>query len=84
LLHVLNKHGADGDLPDKERLRMIPQPDVCIRWDRQIMSASTLGTKSVQTSHAILEGMSALSLQLSGGSAEETPTLWKRIFSRWA
>lgn len=84
LLHVLNKHGADGDLPDKERLRMIPQPDVCIRWDRQIMSASTLGTKSVQTSHAILEGMSALSLQLSGGSAEEIPTLWKRIFSRWA
>jgi pilus assembly protein CpaE len=84
LLHVLNKHGADGDLPDKERLRMIPQPDVCIRWDRQIMSASTLGTKSVQTSHAILEGMSALSLQLSGGAAEETPTLWKRIFSRWA
>jgi pilus assembly protein CpaE len=84
VLHVLNKHGADGDLPDKERLRMIPQPEICIRWDRQIMSASTLGTKSVQTSHAILEGMSALSLQLSGGSAEETPTLWKRIFSRWA
>jgi pilus assembly protein CpaE len=84
LLHVLNKHGADGDLPDMERLRMIPSPEICIRWDRQIMNAATLGTKNVQTSHAIREGMSALSLQLSGGAAEETPTLWKRIFSRWA
>jgi pilus assembly protein CpaE len=84
LLHVLNKHGADGDLPDQERLRMIPDPDVCIRWDRQIMSASTLGTKNVQTSRAIREGMSALSLQLSGGVAEVSPSLWKRIFSRWA
>jgi hypothetical protein len=63
---------------------MIPDPDVRIRWDRQIMSASTLGTQKVQTSHAIREGMSALSLQLSGGVAEETPSLWKRIFSRWA
>jgi pilus assembly protein CpaE len=84
VLHVLNKHGADGDLPDKERLRMIPQPEICIRWDRQIMSASTLGTKSVQTSQAIREGMSALSLLLSGGTAAETPTLWKRMFGRWA
>jgi hypothetical protein len=84
LLHVLNKHGADGDLPDKERLRMIPAPDISIRWDRQVMSASPLGTKNVQASRAIREGMSALSLQLSGGAAEERPTLWKRIFSRWA
>jgi len=84
LLHVLNKNGADGSLPDKERLRMIPEPEVCIRWDRQIMSASTLGTKNVQTSHSIREGMSVLSLQLSGGAAEEVPTLWKRIFGRWA
>jgi pilus assembly protein CpaE len=84
LLHVLNKHGADGDLPDKERLRMIPEPDVCIRWDRQIMSASTLGTKNVQTSHAIRDGMSVLSLQLSGGAAQETPTFWQRMLRRWA
>jgi pilus assembly protein CpaE len=84
VLHVLNKHGADGELPDKERLRMIPEPEVCIRWDRQIMSASTLGTKNVQTSRIIREGMSMLSLLLSGGAVEEQPTLWARVFSRWA
>jgi pilus assembly protein CpaE len=84
LLHVLNKYGADGELPDKERLRMIPQPEVCIRWDRAIMSASALGTKNAQATHAMREGMAALSLQLSGGAAEELPTFWKRIFSRWA
>lgn len=84
VLHVLNKHGVDGELPDKERLRMIPEPEVSIRWDRQIMGASTLGTKTVQASRAIREGMSSLSLQLSGGAAEEATTFWTRIFSRWA
>jgi pilus assembly protein CpaE len=84
VLHVLNKHGAEGELPEKERLRMIPQPEVCIRWDPGIMSGSTLGTKNVQNTRSIREGVSALSLQLSGGAAEEVPTLWKRIFGRWA
>jgi pilus assembly protein CpaE len=84
VLHVLNKHGVEGELPEKERLRMIPPPEVCIRWDPGVMSGSTLGTKNVQNTRAIREGVSALSLQLSGGAAEEAPTLWTRIFSRWA
>ncbi len=84
VLEVRNKSGAEGALPDKERLRVLPQPEVSIRWDRHIMAASVLGTKTVQTCHAIREGMAALSLQLSGGAGEERPAFWARVFSRWA
>jgi len=84
VLQVLNKSGAEGALPDKERLRILPPPEVSIRWDPHIMTASVLGTKTVKTSRAIREGMAALSLQLSGGAGEERPAFWARVFGRWA
>ncbi len=84
VLQVLNKMGADGALPDKERLRVCPAPEVSIRWDRQIMTASVLGTKTVQTCRAIRDGMGPLSLRLSGGAGKNRESLWTRIFTRWA
>lgn len=80
VVHVLNKHTAEGELPEEEMLRVIPAPDVNIRYDRKIMNAATLGTKSVQERAAMREGMAALSLRLSGTAAEEERSLWKRIF----
>jgi pilus assembly protein CpaE len=80
LLHVLNKKNADGALPEEEARRVIPPPDVSIRWDREIMSAAALGTKAVQECGAISDAMAALSRQLSGGAAEQDASLWKRIF----
>ena len=84
VLQVLNKAGADGALPDKERLRIAPPPEVSVRWDSQIMSASVLGTKTVKANRAIREGMAALSLKLSGGAGEERRSFWTKVFSRWA
>lgn len=84
VLQVLNKSGAEGALPDKERLRILPAPEVSIRWDPQIMTASVLGTKIVKASRAIRDGMAALSLQLSGGAGEHRASVWTRVFGRWA
>ena len=79
-LHVLNKQNAAGALPEKEMLRVLPLPDLSIRWDREIMRTAALGTKAVQECSAIREGMAALSLQLSGATAEQDGSLWRRIF----
>lgn len=78
--HVLNKKGADGALPDEEMLRVVAPPDVGIAWDRAIARASVFGTKAVQECRDMRDGMSALSLLLSGAVADQDLPLWKRIF----
>ena len=80
LLHVLNKANGVGALPEQEMLRVIPPPDLSIRWDRRIDSAAALGTKTVQQCSTIRDGMRALSRQLSGAAAESDLSLWKRVF----
>ena len=80
VLHVLNKKNTEGALPEEEMLRVIAPPDVSIRWDRKILGAAVLGTKSVQERSAIREGMAALALRLSGTAVEAERPLWKRIF----
>jgi pilus assembly protein CpaE len=80
LLHVLNKKNAAGALPEEEMLRVIPPPDISIHWDRQIIAAAALGTKTVQQCSAIRDGMAALSLRLSGAADEPVRSLWKRVF----
>jgi pilus assembly protein CpaE len=80
LLHVLNKKNVVGALPQEEMLRVIPPPDIAIDWDRQIIAAAALGTKTVQQCGAIRDGMAALSLRLSGVGDEPARSLWKRVF----
>jgi pilus assembly protein CpaE len=80
LLHVLNKQSAAGALPEEEMLRVLPPPDISIHWDRQIIAAAALGTKTVQQCSAIRDGMAALSRRLSGAADEPVRSLWKRVF----
>ena len=80
LSHVLNKKNGEGALPEKELLRIIPPPEVTIRWDRKIVSASALGTRTVQQCAVLRDGLAALSVQLAGTAAEPPRPLWKRIF----
>ena len=80
LLHILNKKNGPGALPEREMLRIIPPPDVSIQSDRQIVSTAALGTKIVQRRRAIRDGMTALSLLLSGAAADTPAPFWKRIF----
>ena len=80
LVHVLNKKNADGALPEKELLRVIPPPEVTIRWDREIPNAAAFGTKNVQKCAAMRDGLAGLSAHLSGAGAEPPRPLWKRMF----
>ena len=80
VLHVLNKKNTEGALPEEEMLRVLPPPDVAVRWDRKILGAAIHGTKAVQERAAMRDGMAALSLRLSGTAADEERPLWKRIF----
>jgi len=80
-LHILNKHGAEGSLPDNELQRILGQaPDVTIPFGRDVAAATNLGTKAVQNCAAIRRGMAELSRFIAGGVVEEPRTLWKRIF----
>lgn len=79
-LHVLNKDDAPGSLPEKQLLQIIPQPEISIRWDREIMMAASLGTQAVQKCAGMRGGMAALSRQLAGGALDEHRSVWKRIF----
>ena len=80
LLHVLNRAGAEGALPEKELLRMVPRPDVTLRWDRRVMAGAPLGAKAVLKCGAMRDGITQLSRQLSGFAPVGPTTLWKRIF----
>jgi pilus assembly protein CpaE len=80
VLHVLNKKDTEGQLPEEEMLRVIPPPDVTVRWDRKILGAAVLGTKAVQERSAMRDGMATLAMRLSGTAAEGERSLWKRIF----
>jgi len=80
VIHVLNKKGEAGTLPDKEVLEAIPPPDLAIEWDHEIKSAAARGTKAVQACSAIQHGMSALSMRIAGVAADEDRPFWKRIF----
>jgi pilus assembly protein CpaE len=80
ILHVLNKKNGFGALPGDEMLRVIPAPDIALRWDRDIMSAASLGTKAVQRSSAMRDAVAALSVRLSGAASDEDRSLWQRIF----
>jgi pilus assembly protein CpaE len=81
LLHVLNKHGAEGALPDNELQRILGQlPEVTIPFGRDVAAATNLGTKSLQNCAAIRRGMADLSRHIAGGEVAEQRPLWRRIF----
>jgi len=80
-LHVLNKKGADGGLPDAELKRAFASPpDIIIPYDREVARASILGAAAVGKCAAIRRGMAAISRDLAGALPEESRPIWRRIF----
>lgn len=81
-LHVLNKQGADGALPDEELDRALgSRPDVAIPYDRELARTAVLGTKAIQAGAGVRRGLAVLTRELAGveGTAPKT-SLWKRVF----
>ncbi|MFI4987820.1 MAG: CpaE family protein, partial [Alphaproteobacteria bacterium] len=80
-LHILNKKGADGGLPDNELKRAFATPpEIVIPYDRDVARSSILGAAAVGKSSVIRRGMGAISRDLAGAVAEEAVPFWKRIF----
>ena len=80
-LHILNKHGGPGSLPDEEFIRAAGQtPDLMIPYDRAVEVASNLGVKSTQKCNSLKLGLAPLLRQLSGDQLEVRRSLFSRIF----
>ena len=80
-LHVLNKSGADGSLPEAEFIRAAGQaPDITIHYDREIGTASNLGVHGVQQCASLQTGLAPIYRLLAGERREETRSFLRRIF----
>jgi pilus assembly protein CpaE len=87
-LHIFNKKGGDGALPEKEFLRAIGQPpDVVIPYDRDVPAASNIGAIAIQKCASINRAMATLSKVLAGSAGDQGAPhrpLLSRIFGSWA
>lgn len=81
ILHVLNKRGGEGSLPEKEFIDVVGQPpDVIMRYDRNVARTSSLGVKTMQNCTTIRRAMGTLALHLTGDSSVSRRPLWRRVF----
>jgi len=80
-LHILNMHGADRALPDKEFMRAVEhEPDVIIPYSSEVAAASILGVKAIQKCATLDRGLSQLLRIVAGEAEAPPPSLFKRIF----
>jgi pilus assembly protein CpaE len=80
-LHILNKKGADGALPDEEFIRGAGQPaDFSIGYDHSVAKASLLGTKALYENSAMKRGLAPLVRELAGVVAAKRLPFWRRVF----
>ena len=82
-LHVLNKAGADGSLPEPEFRRALGlPPDITIAYERDIAKAAVLGAKALHETSAMRRAMPALTRELAGSNPDSgaKATLWHRVF----
>jgi pilus assembly protein CpaE len=80
-LHVLNQHGAPGDIPDAEFARAVGRPpDIMVPYDREIGAAATLGIKGTQKCAPLRRGLAPLLRHLSGEHVEIPRSIISRIF----
>jgi pilus assembly protein CpaE len=80
-LHVLNLHGAPGNLPDEEFARAAGQPpDIVVPYDRDVGIAATLGIKGTQKCAGLRRGLAPLLRHLSGEQMPTARPLLRRLF----
>lgn len=80
-LHLLNRHGAPGSLPDAEFAKAAGRPpDLVIPYDNEIGAANALGIKGTQQNAALKRGLAPLLRRLSGEQIEAPRSLIRRLF----
>lgn len=80
-LHLLNRHGVPGSLPDVEFAKAAGQPpDLIIPYNKDIATANTLGIKGTQQNAALKRGLAPLLRRLSGEQIEAPRSIMRRLF----
>jgi len=80
-LHILNKAGGPGSLPEAEFNRAAGKPpDMIIPYDADLAAAVNLGIKVTQESPVLKRGLAPLLRQLAGEPMPKERSLLARIF----
>jgi pilus assembly protein CpaE len=81
VLHILNKHGGDAELPDEAMLKALPKPpDVIVPYDRHIGSSAQLGVREVQKLSSVRHAVAELARHLTGEAPAKRQQFWRRMF----
>jgi len=80
-LHILNRNGAPGSLPEAEFARIVgTAPDLIVPYHRDIEVASTLGIKGIQSCATLRRSLTPIFRQLAGEGPPPPPSLFARLF----
>jgi pilus assembly protein CpaE len=80
-LHILNRAGADGALPQSEFVRAVGQaPDIVIPYDKEVARASSMGIRALERCTTVRRSLAPLFQHLAGDAVVERRSLVSRIF----
>jgi pilus assembly protein CpaE len=80
-LHILNRAGAEGSLPQAEFTRAVGQaPDIVVPFDRDVARATHLGIKGLEKCGAVRNALAPLFQHLVGDAVVERKSLLSRLF----
>ena len=80
-LHILNRSGAEGSLPQAEFVRAVGQaPDIVVPFDREVARSAHLGTRGLGKSGAVRNALAPLFQHLVGDAVVERKSLLTRLF----
>lgn len=80
-LHILNRAGAEGSLPQAEFTRAVGQaPDMVVPFDRDVARAAHVGIKGLEKSNTMRNALGPLFQHLAGDAVVERKSLLSRLF----
>ncbi len=80
-LHILNRAGAEGSLPQAEFVRAVGQaPDIVVPFDKDVARSTHLGIRALEKSGTIRTALAPLFQHLAGEAVAERKSLLSRLF----
>jgi len=81
ILHILNRAGADGSLPQAEFVRAVGQaPDIVVPQDKDIARTARLGLRALEKASTLRNALAPLFQHLAGDAVVERKSLLTRLF----
>jgi pilus assembly protein CpaE len=80
-MHILNRAGAEGSLPQAEFVRAVGQaPDIVVPYDSDVARAAHLGIRALEKSTTVRRALAPLFQHLAGDAVVERRSLLSRLF----